>query len=389
MILPIGDSPNPDGTPVVTYFLIGANVAVYLLTLPLTWTHADPSDPLLIEFIHLVARQHGYQSSIQDILAHTSAYDLFVFRWGYRPVAPSIVDLFASMFLHAGFGHLAGNMLFLWIYGDNVEHRLGKGRYLFYYLATGAAATIFHGMFSPNSGLPLVGASGAISGILGFYFVWFPRNRVHLLLLFPFLLRVVVSARSLLGLYIIVQNVLPFILSRASGGVAHGAHIGGFFAGVAVAYWFDRGEALARPAEYATAAPQGHSISTAIADGQLARAAREYFALAPEQTRKVLQPEEMIRLGNWLLDSGDPGAALVVFRRHLRDYPGGPLVGEAHVGAGNVLLRSLGQETAAYQHFLDALDSDLSPAAEAAARRALSSISDRQSRIKPLYTPHS
>lgn len=242
MILPIGDSPNPEGTPVVTYLLIGANVAVYLLTLPLTWTHANPSDPLLTEFVHLVARQNGYRSSIQDILAHTSAYDLFLFRWGYRPVAPSIVDLFASMFLHGGFGHLAGNMLFLWIYGDNVEHRLGKGRYLFYYLATGAAATVSHAMFSPTSGLPLVGASGAISGILGLYFVWFPRNRVHLLLLFPFLLRVVVSARLLLGLYIIVQNVLPFVLSRAAGGVAHGAHIGGFFAGVAVAYWFDRSE---------------------------------------------------------------------------------------------------------------------------------------------------
>src|SRR5262245_65685231 len=84
------------------------------------------------------------------------------------------------MFLHAGFLHLFGNMLFLWIYGDNVEHRLGHGRYLLWYLATGFAATLFHVIGAPHSQLPLVGAPGATSGLRGFYCVWFPCHRGRL-----------------------------------------------------------------------------------------------------------------------------------------------------------------------------------------------------------------
>ena len=105
------------------------------------------------------------------------------------------------MFLHAGFLHLFGNMLFLWIYGDNVEHRLGHVPYLFWYLATGVAATLFHMLGASGSQIPLVGASGAISGMLGFYFVWFPRNQVRLLwLLPPFVMQVFeVPARLVLG----------------------------------------------------------------------------------------------------------------------------------------------------------------------------------------------
>ena len=240
MIVPIGDSPNPEGTPLVTYLLIATNVVVYLLTLPLAWSGVDVADPSLNEYLHLVARQTGYKVSLQEIFSHTSAYDLVVFKYGYRPSAPSLIDLFLSMFLHGGLAHLAGNMLFLWIYGDNVEHRIGHGRFFLYYLVTGAAATTFHAMFFPSSGLPLVGASGAISGVLGFYFLWFPRNRVHLLLLFPFLVRLTVSARTLLGLYIVVENIFPFIISRGAGGVAYGAHIGGFIAALAIANWTDR-----------------------------------------------------------------------------------------------------------------------------------------------------
>ncbi len=240
VILPIGDSPNPEGTAFATYALIAANVAVYLLTLPLAWVRPDASDPQLAEYAHLVARQTGYRISVQEILANASAYDLTVFRWGYRPVAPSLVTLLASMFLHGGFAHLAGNMLFLWIYGDNVEHRVGPARFVAYYLVTGAAATLLHAMFFPTSGLPLVGASGAISGVLGFYFLWFPENRVHLLLLFPFLMRLSVPARTLLGLYIIVENVFPFVLSGGATGVAYGAHIGGFVAGLLIATSSDR-----------------------------------------------------------------------------------------------------------------------------------------------------
>ena len=386
MILPIGDSPNPDGTPFVTYTLIAANVAIYLLMLPLSWTRPEFSDPLLNEYVHLVARHSGYKISIQEILASVSAYDLAVFRWGYRPVAPSILDLFSSMFMHGGFTHIFGNMLFLWIYGDNVEHRLGHFRYLAYYLATGAAATIFHAMFSPNSGLPLVGASGAISGVLGFYFLWFPRNRVHMMLLFPFLVRMTVSARALLGMYIVVQNIFPFLLSRGAGGVAHGAHIGGFIAGLGIAYMFDRRELSARPPEYAdgAAATDAGGIRDAIASGQMTEAARAYFKLASRASRGVLAPEDSIRLGKWLSENDHPEAALIVYRRHLRDYPTGPGVADAHAAAGYLQLKHFGQETSAYQHFLDALDQNPTPAAEALAREGLRMIRARQRGLLPL-----
>lgn len=373
MILPVGDSPNPEGTPIATYGLIAANVAIYLITLPLAWVRPDASDPQLAEYVHLVARQTGYRLSVQEILAATSAYDLFVFRWGYRPVDPSLVNLFAAMFLHGGFAHLAGNMLFLWIYGDNVEHRVGAPRFVAYYLATGAAATLMHAMFFPTSGLPLVGASGAISGVLGFYFLWFPHNRVHLLLLFPFLMRVAVSARLLLGLYIVVENILPFILVRGTGGIAYGAHIGGFLAGLLIASVIDRRELAARPAEYSGTTPNGDAgqVRSAITAGRFADAAPLYFALPVEATRRLLTPDESIGFGNWLLANGHPQAALIVFRRHLRDHPNGPTAADAHLGAGFVQLRNLRQPTAAYQHFLEALELDPSPQTAAAARQAL------------------
>jgi membrane associated rhomboid family serine protease len=386
MILPIGDSPNFEGTPTVTYLLIGINVAIYLLMLPLMWTGVDPSDPQLAEYVHLVARQTGYEVSVQEILANVSAYDLFVYHWGYRPVSPSVINLFVSMFLHGGLAHVAGNMLFLWIYGDNVEHRLGGPRFLAYYLATGAAATLFHGMFFPTSGLPLVGASGAISGVLGFYFVWFPHNRVHLLLLFPFLMRVTVSARTLLGLYLVVENILPFVLSRGVGGIAHGAHIGGFLAGLLIARLIDRRVLAGARPDYATDGPgvAAGAIGAAIADGRFADAAQAYFARPVDESHRLLSPSESIALGNWLLQNHHPRAALVVFRRHLRDYPNGPNAAEAHLGAGLVQLEQLDQPTAAYQHFLDALDLSPEPATEAAARHAIEALGARQRPHRPL-----
>jgi len=132
-------------------------------------------------------------------------------------------------------------MLFLWIYGDNVEHRLGTIRFLFWYLATGVAATLSHALFAMKSPLPMVGASGAISGVLGFYFVWFPRNRVKFLVLLPFFLHVVlVPAWIALGLYLLVDNLLPLFVAQSGAGVAYGAHIGGFVAGAIAALFMQR-----------------------------------------------------------------------------------------------------------------------------------------------------
>lgn len=239
MFIPVGDYPNPRGVPWMTVLLIAANVAVFLLiTLPLSATPVSLRDPRLPEYLDLVARGLPAGASLEALVRQTTAYDLLVFEYGFRSDRASLLTLFTSMFLHGGFLHLAGNMLFLWIYGDNVEHRLGAVPFLFWYLVTGVAATLTHVLVAPGPPLPLVGASGAISGVLGFYFLLFPGHFVRvLLLLFPFYVgTVMIPARIVLGLYLVVDNLLPLILAPA-GPVAHGAHIGGFLAGLAVAAW--------------------------------------------------------------------------------------------------------------------------------------------------------
>ena len=395
MLLPLGDEPNPRGTPWVTWALILANVAVFVfISLPLGSVRADLNDPLLREYLQAIADRLPPGVSLQRVVSTISAYDLFVFEWGFRPVDPSVATLFTSMFLHGGLVHLFGNMLFLWIYGDNVEHRLGPLPYLFWYLLTGASATLFHRWFDSSSPLPLVGASGAISGVLGFYFVWFPHNRVRLwLFFFPFFFNIVlVPARLVLGLYLIVENLLPFLVTRGlqGSGVAYGAHIGGFAAGLIVAWVANQRSVRTAPAEYRRATPREapktavvvdstrEAIAHAVAAGDMAGAAAAYFALAPHDSRRVLDPRDSLALAGWLHEQGHPRAALAIYQRHIRDYPLGPGTAEAHAGAGLVQLNAFGQATAAYQHFVEALEHDPPAETERLVRAALAEIAARQ-----------
>ncbi len=236
MILPIGDAPNPTGyMPWVTWLLIAANVLVYVfLTLPMGLQIADPAHPLYPEYVeYLRTVVSGEQLALA--LGQVSQWDLFVFAFGYRPGAPSFVDLFASMFMHAGFAHLGGNMLFLWIYGDNVEYRLGRVGYLLAYLGSGVVATLSFAALAGASDTPLVGASGAISGVLGLYFVAYPQNVVKMLIgIPPFFFNVILlPAWVVLAAYVVFNNLFP-LLSGAASNVAYGAHLGGFVAGVLV-----------------------------------------------------------------------------------------------------------------------------------------------------------
>lgn len=152
------------------------------------------------------------------------------------------LGLFSSMFLHGGLFHLAGNMLFLWIFGDNVEDALGHGRYLVFYLGSGVLAALLQGLFAPSSLVPMVGASGAIAGVLGAYFVLYPHARVVTLVpLFLFFPLVEVPAFLFLLLWFLLQfwqGSAEFVTSgqagAASGGVAWWAHVGGFVAGIAL-----------------------------------------------------------------------------------------------------------------------------------------------------------
>lgn len=216
MILPIGDTPNPRNyIPWMTWGLMALNIIIYLfITIPLSTQGVDRGDPLLAEYIRAITPHLPSGVSIQQVLSQISAYELFTFVHGYKPGAPELGDLFFSMFLHGGLLHLAGNMLFLWIYGNNVEHILGRPGFLATYLATGAAATWFFSLISGSSMIPLVGASGAISGVLGVYFLLFPRNKVKMLIaLIPFYVGVVLMpARLVLGFYLVIDNLLPLLV---------------------------------------------------------------------------------------------------------------------------------------------------------------------------------
>ncbi|MBU6282673.1 rhomboid family intramembrane serine protease [bacterium] len=384
MVLPIGDAPNPKGFPFVNYLIIAANVAVFLLfTVPLEGTRASASDPRLAEYVREMSRALAGRVSA-SAFDNVSLWDLAVFNWGFRPAYPSVVDLFSSMFMHAGFMHLFGNMLFLWIYGDNVEHTLGRFRYLFVYLACGVSAVLFHWAFAPQSLMPMVGASGAISGALGFYFLAFPRNKVRLLWLMPPLMSQVVevSARMVLGFYLVMENFLPFMAARGEGGVAHGAHIGGFLAGLAFAWWYQRRE-LATPSEFRETGAPAEAIpasrfGAALAEGRFAEVAREYFSLPEAEARRALAPGEALELGEWLRKSDHAKAALAVLRRSIKQDPYSPDAARLELLAGLVLLEDLHLPTEAFQHLRTALDRQPDAFTASRARRALEAIDGMQ-----------
>ena len=392
MILPLGDEPNPRGVPFVTYGLILINCAAYLfVSLPLSFVAPDLGDPMIPEY--LLALQDSMARPLSPrgaaaIVQGLRQYDLFVFEWGFRPADPHVLNLLTAMFLHAGLLHLAGNMLFLWIYGDNVEYRLGRLRYLMAYLGTGIAATLFHLLFSGRSPLPLLGASGAISGVLGFYFIWFPRNQVRLwIMLFPFFMHVIrAPARWVLGFYVIADNLLPFLASAGSlgGGVAYGAHIGGFLGGMVTAWTMNRRSLRAHPGDFAVppvsaASPMpADSLGALVDAGEFEEAARRYVGLTARETRRLLSERQSLLLGNWMAARGHPQAALVVFQRQLLDYPIGPGAADAHTGAGLLQLRAFQQPTAAYQHLVEALGLNPGPDTEKLARQGLAQISALQ-----------
>ncbi len=385
MFLPIGDAPNPRGVPLVTYALIAANVAAFLLfNVPLGSRQADLGSPEFREYVEVMARELEGRVDVRELAAQTSAYDLFAFEHGYRPAAPQAPDLLTCMFLHGSLMHLFGNMLFLWIYGDNVERRLGPLAYLLAYLLTGVAATLTHALVFASSGVPLVGASGAISGVLGFYFLWFPKNVVRMLaFLPPFLMQVFeIPARLVLGMYLVFDNLLPFFFA-GQGGVAHGAHIGGFVAGGLAAWWMNRRGALVRPAEYAAvrAAPAGaDAVRAALAEGRLGEAAEAYFALPPALARGALAAEDAVALASWLRANGHADAALTLLRRVVRDVPRGPGLAEVYAATGLVLLEDRREPAAAYQYLLTALELGPRAETEAAVRRALQAIDLQQKR---------
>jgi len=381
MLLPVGDVPNPRTTPYVTWGLMALNIAIYLLvTLPLSGSRPDPADPWLYEYIQTFG--HG-AFSLSDIVRSLSAYDLVVFRFGFRPADPSLLGLFSAMFLHGGFLHLAGNMLFLWIFGDNVEHRLGAVRFLLAYLATGVAATLIFALFALDSPYPMIGASGAISGVLGSYFIWFPRNQIKtFIFFFPIIMQtVLIPARWVLGFYLVVDNLLPFLVNGGGGsGVAHGAHLGGFMAGLALAWGLDRHPHRKLHATRGKMSREERrtdedvdTLVRLLAAGDIPAALARYARLDKLQ-RQQLPGASLLQLGQLLLERGESFAALSLFRRFIAERPADPEIDRAFLGAGLALLQQPRGTTSAYHYFLSALDTARHSEVKEQARRYIEQI---------------
>ena len=222
-MIPLRDNIPSSRTPVVTVGLIIMNVLVYLkqVTLP----------------PRAAARFVYYYGLIPSEI---SGGDLVV----QHPV-PVYATILTSMFVHGGLFHIAGNMLYLWIFGDNVEDRMGRLSFLIFYLASGLAAAVAQTLSNPDSTIPMVGASGAISGVLGAYMLLYPHARVLTLIILGWLIRTVeIPALVVLGFWIVVQVMSGLLtLGVQVGGVAWFAHIGGFVAGLLMVYPLTRRKA--------------------------------------------------------------------------------------------------------------------------------------------------
>ena len=238
-MFPISDD-NSDRTtwPVVNYTIIGLNVLVFLLLQQLGsnehFTYAFSLVPKEVATgIDLVGPQ-----VISDGLGHRAEI------MQYATPLPVYFNFLSSMFMHGGIAHIGGNMLFLWIFGDNVEDRIGHLRYAVFYLLCGIAAALGQVLMGPESIIPMLGASGAISGVLAGYMLLFPRRDVHAII-FNFL--TTVPAYAAIGIWIVYQIVLGYLTPASTGGVAYAAHIGGFLCGLIMIKLFAIGrEAKAR-----------------------------------------------------------------------------------------------------------------------------------------------
>jgi membrane associated rhomboid family serine protease len=255
-MFPLRDDNPTLRTPVVTYLLIAANVAVWVLV------QGMGSDPLLAisicnhalipgEFLHTLPAGSPVPMGpgIACVVSDQATW--------YKPLS--------SMFMHGSWMHLIGNMWFLHIFGNNVEDSQGRGRFLVFYLLCGLAAALTQTFLDPRGNIPMVGASGAIGGVMGAYVVLYPRVQIHMFVfLFIFITRIVVPAFFMLGYWFVLQLLSGWMsYGRSGGGTAFGAHAGGFLAGAILIYLFKDSTLVAEHRARALNWQRGHFRDTA------------------------------------------------------------------------------------------------------------------------------
>ena len=220
-MIPLKDDNPTHSTPIITYIIIGICVVVFLLEL---------SSP----YYKTGAIFYSW-GVIPASLIHGVPIPDEIYR------VPPTATLITSMFMHGGFMHLIGNMLYMWIFADNIEDEIGKVKFIIFYLLSGIAAALTQVFLNTESMIPMVGASGAIGGVLGAYIVNHPRAKVLVLIPLGFFSQIVkIPAIFVLGIWFILQFVNSAFTSSAGGGVAYGAHIGGFIFGAVAILFFNR-----------------------------------------------------------------------------------------------------------------------------------------------------
>ena len=214
-MIPLKDDNPTSNRPIVTYFLIGLCVVVFLIQLG---SQSYKTGQLFYSY-----------GLIPSVLMGKNQLPIDLY------VLPAYLTIFSSMFMHGGFMHLIGNMLYMWIFADNIEDNLGPKKFIIFYLLSGIGAAMAQVFMDTNSQVPMVGASGAIGGVLGAYLINHPHARVLVLIPFGFFSQLIkIRALYVLGFWFILQFI------SSGGGIAYAAHIGGFISGVILILFFNK-----------------------------------------------------------------------------------------------------------------------------------------------------
>ncbi len=214
-MIPLKDDNPTSNKPIITYFLIGICIAIFLIQLT---SQSYKSGQLFYSY-----------GLIPSVLMGHNQLPLALYA------VPAYLTIFTSMFMHGGFMHLIGNMLYMWIFADNIEDNLGPRNFLIFYLLSGIGAAMTQVLIDTQSQIPMVGASGAIGGVLGAYLINHPNARVLVLIPFGFFSQLIkIRALYVLGFWFILQFI------SSGGGVAYAAHIGGFVSGMILILFFNK-----------------------------------------------------------------------------------------------------------------------------------------------------
>jgi len=220
-MIPLKDDNPTSGRPVVTYFLIGICVVIFLMQLG---SQSYKTGQLFYSYGLIPSVLMGYDQLPMDLYA-----------------VPAYLTIFTSMFMHGGFMHLIGNMLYMWIFADNIEDSLGPKKFIIFYLLSGIGAATAQILMDTHSQVPMVGASGAIGGVLGAYLINHPNARVLVLIPFGFFSQLIkIKALYVLGFWFVLQFINSAMMSSQGGGVAYAAHIGGFVSGMILILFFNK-----------------------------------------------------------------------------------------------------------------------------------------------------